>query len=290
VDVRLCHHGGPVCEDRVVDLDQEYSWQGRTVRWGRQGLGPPVVFCHGTPWSAALWRPFAEALSTEHTVYLWDMPGYGRSSKLPEHAVSLDVQGESLASLLHHWGLRRPHVVAHDYGGAVSLRAHLLHGAEYASLALVDVVALAPWGSEFFQLVRQNAEVFSALPAAIHEAAVCGYVAGASHRGLRDDELRELVEPWLGDAGQAAFYRQIAAADQRYTDEVESLYGTLELPVLVAWGTEDTWIPVDRAHRLAAAIPGARLALVEAAGPLLQLHAPVRLPAVLHRWFRARPR
>ena len=32
-----------------------------------------------------------------------------------------------------------------------------------------------------------------------------------------------LTAPWLGDRGQAAFYRQIAQADQRYTDEIEPL-------------------------------------------------------------------
>jgi pimeloyl-ACP methyl ester carboxylesterase len=86
--------------------------------------------------------------------------------------VSLNVQGELLTDLLGHWGLDAPHVIAHDYGGAVALRAHLLHGARFASLALVDVVALAPWGSEFFGLVRDNHDVFTRLPAAVHAGAL----------------------------------------------------------------------------------------------------------------------
>ncbi|MQA02033.1 MAG: alpha/beta fold hydrolase [Streptosporangiales bacterium] len=268
-----------------MELREEFGWRGRRVRWGRQGSGEPVVMCHGTPWSSVLWRPYAEALSREYTVYLWDMPGYGTSSKDAGHPVSLDVQGELFAALLEHWELDRPHVVAHDYGGAVTLRAHLLHSAEYASLALVDVVALAPWGSDYFRLVKENADVFTALPAAIHEPAVRAYIAGASHRGLTDDQLDELVQPWLGAEGQAAFYRQIAAADQRYTDDVQPRYGSLDLPVCVLWGTEDTWIPVDRAHRLAETIPGAELELIEAAGHLIQLDAPVALTSALHRWL-----
>ena len=176
-------------------------------------------------------------------------------------------------------------MVAHDYGGAVALRAHLLHGATYRSLALVDVVALAPWGSDFFRLVAEHASVFAALPAALHEALVRAYVAGAAHRPLRAEDLDLLVGPWLGSAGQAAFYRQIAQADQRYTDEVEPLYPTLDLPVQVVWGTEDTWIPVDRAHRLAELVPGARLDLVEDAGHLVQLDAPDRLTEILRRWL-----
>jgi pimeloyl-ACP methyl ester carboxylesterase len=242
------------------------------------------VFCHGTPWSSALWAPIADALTAEHTVYLWDMLGYGASS-MADDDVSLGAQGRVLVDLLDHWALASPDVVAHDYGGAVALRAHLLHGAAYRSLALVDVVALAPWGSDFFRLVAEHASVFAALPAALHEALVRAYVAGAAHRPLRAEDLDLLVEPWLGSAGQAAFYRQIAQADQRYTDEVEPLYPTLDLPVQVVWGTEDTWIPVDRAHRLAELVPGARLDLVEDAGHLVQLDAPDRLTEILRRWL-----
>lgn len=269
-------------------LTEELEWRGRLVRWGRSGDGPAVVFCHGTPWSAALWRPIADALASHFTVYLWDMPGYGRSSKDPGHRVSLDVQGELFSELLSSWDLTSPHVVAHDYGGAVALRAHLLHGSGFASLALVDVVALRPWGSDFFRLVRDHADVFGALPPAVHEGALRAYISGASHRGLTPDALDALALPWLDAEGQAAFYRQIAQADELHTDQVEPLYPTIDVPVLVVWGRDDAWIPVDRAHRLHELIPGSRLVLIEQAGHLIQLDQPEALTAALTHWLVSR--
>jgi pimeloyl-ACP methyl ester carboxylesterase len=271
--------------EQGVELTETFEWRGREVRWASRGGGPPLVFCHGTPWSSRLWAPFARALSAEFTTYLWDMPGYGDSSKDPDHSVALDVQGRLFADLLEHWDLHAPHVVAHDYGGAVTLRAHLLHRARYASLALVDVVALSPWGSPFFRQVRDSPEVFANLPPALHESLVRGYIEGASHVGLTGADLDELAAPWTGAEGQAAFYHQIAEADEAFTDEVEPLYGTVDLPALVVWGREDTWIPVDRAHRLARAIPGSRVELVESAGHLVQLDQPVALATALHRWL-----
>jgi pimeloyl-ACP methyl ester carboxylesterase len=241
--------------------------------------------CHGTPWSSALWRPVAERLAETYRVHLWDMPGYGRSSKDPAHPVDLGVQGELFVDLLDEWKLEGPHVVAHDFGGAVSLRALLLLGAEYSSLALVDVVALRPWGSPFFRLVHDHAEVFVQLPPAIHRGVVEAYVSGASHRGLNAEQLETLVRPWLGTAGQRAFYAQIAEADERFTDDIEPRLADIDLPVQVVWGTEDTWIPVDRAHRLAEEIPGARVQLVEGAGHLIQYDATDRLTGVLVRWL-----
>jgi pimeloyl-ACP methyl ester carboxylesterase len=269
----------------TTSLREGFTWRGRHVRWDRAGSGPDVVFCHGTPWSSELWRPFAQALAPYFTVYLWDMPGYGQSSKHAEHQVSLDIQGELFADLLDHWELSSPHVVAHDFGGTVALRAHLLHDARFTSLALVDVVALAPWGSDFFRLVRDHADVFNALPAAVHEGVLRAYIAGASHGGVSPATMDDLVAPWVDERGQAAFYRQISEADQAHTDEIEPLYADLDLPVLVIWGREDTWIPVDRARRLRDLIPGAELQLVAEAGHLVQLDQPAALATTLARWL-----
>ena len=271
------------------ELRRRLEWRGRSVAWDRLGDGPPVVLLHGTPWSSALWRPIADALAADVTVHLWDMPGYGASSKEAEHDVDLGTQAELFAFLLDEWGLQGdvlPHVVAHDFGGAVSLRARLLHGARYASLCLVDVVALAPWGSPFFRLVHDHADVFAQLPPALHRGLVETYVRGASAGHVGDDDLAMLVDPWTGEVGQAAFYRQIAQADERFTDEVEPLYPTLDEPVHVVWGADDTWIPVDRAHRLHDLVPGSTLTVLPDAGHLVQLDARDALVDELGRWLR----
>ncbi|GAA3755955.1 pimeloyl-ACP methyl ester carboxylesterase [Spinactinospora alkalitolerans] len=251
------------------------------VRWGSLGTGDPVVLLHGTPFSSVVWRDVARALAADHRVFFWDMPGYGASAKFEGQDVSLAAQADVFAELLRHWGPAAPAVVAHDFGGAVALRAHLLNGCAYRSLALVDVVALAPWGSPFFRLVAENTDVFARLPAHLHEALVGAYIASAAHGEHAPGTLRELCAPWLGEDGQAAFYRQIAQADQRHTDEVQPRYGEIDLPVLVCWGDRDTWIPPAKGRELSELIPGARHRLMEGAGHLVQLDAPAQLTAAL---------
>jgi pimeloyl-ACP methyl ester carboxylesterase len=265
-------------------LGKTFDWHGAVVRWEQVGTGAPVVLCHGTPWSSYVWRTAVQTLSSGRSVYMWDMIGYGQSDK-PDGDVSLGEQGRLLAALLVHWDLEAPDIVAHDYGGAVTLRAHLLHGVSVGSLALVDVVALSPWGSPFFRLVAQHPDVFTQLPPNLHEALVRSYVAGASHQGLPPDVHDALVSPWLGSEGQPAFYRQIAQADQRYTDEIEPLYPQIGVPTLIVWGISDEWIPVDVAQRLHHLIPGSRVELIDDAGHLVQEDRPTELNAVLHRWL-----
>jgi len=266
---------------RNVGGMEQFESSGGTVSWSRSGTGPPVVLMHGTPFSSFVWRDIAAALSRRYEVFVWDMPGYGRSAMVDGQDVSLGAQGAIVTELLGHWGLDAPSVVAHDFGGAVALRAHLLHGARYAKLALVDAVAVAPWGSPFFRLVRDNASVFEQLPPHLHAALVREYVSTASGPGLRPDVLEALVSPWLGEVGQAAFYRQIAQADQRYTDEFAPLFGSMDLPTLVCWGEADSWLPVERGKDLASRIPGATMCTFPGAGHLLQEDAPAGLTATL---------
>ncbi len=269
-------------------LTRTYASSSGRVRWDALGdaASEAVVLLHGTPFSSYVWRHIARALARDHRVYVWDMPGYGASEKADGQDVSLAAQGRVFVELLKHWELAEPLVIAHDFGGAVALRAHLLHGARYKRLALVDAVALAPWGSPFFQLVREHSDVFGRLPPTLHRALVREYISSASSPGLHAATLDHLVEPWIDLAGQAAFYRQIAQADQRDTDEIRDRYSAIELPVLVCWGMDDAWIPMAKGEELASRIPRAQLTLIPDAGHLVQEDAPAELMAALIAFLR----
>jgi pimeloyl-ACP methyl ester carboxylesterase len=206
--------------DGPVVLDKTFEWRGACVRWARFGDGPPVVACHGTPWSSFVWRSVIDALQDDRCVYVWDMVGYGQSDK-PDNDVSLGTQGELFAAL-------------------------------------------------FEALLRE-------------------YISGASATGLRPDVMDALVAPWLGE-GQAAFYRQIAQADERFTDEIERRYCEISVPTLIIWGTDDGWIPRDRAERLQRLISSSVVEYIERAGHLVQEDQPAAFTAAIHRWIHEHPR
>src|SRR5258706_2075920 len=170
-------------------LDHSYAFRDQAIRFHVYGDGPPLVLIHGTPFSSYVGRRIAPHLARVRTVYVYDLVGYGQSEKRDGQDVSLGVQNVLLAGLLAHWKLERPDVIAHDFGGATALRAHLLDGCEYRSLTLIDPVAVAPWGSPFVRHVRRHGDAFSGLPAYIHEAVVKAYIRGAIARDIPDDEL-----------------------------------------------------------------------------------------------------
>lgn len=89
------------------------------------------------------------------------------------------------------------------------------------------------------------------------------------------------VQPWTGEAGQAAFDRQIAQMDQRYTDEIELRYGEIRSPVAILWGKRDNWIPIERGRELASRIKGSSFHAIPAAGQLVQEDAPEAIVAAV---------
>lgn len=267
------------------NLSETFDFRGQEVRYDVQGQGEPIVMVHGTPWSSFCWRNLIPHLAKSRRVHYFDLLGYGQSEQRGGQDVSLAVQNELLAALLEFWRLDSPTVIAHDFGGATVLRTHLLNERDFHKIILIDPVAVAPWGSEFFAHVNKHEEVFAELPDYIHEAVVAAYVKGAMHTPMPEKTLQGISRPWLGEQGRRAFYRQIAQADQRYTDEVQPLYSQIERPVLLLWGEEDTWIPIERGRKLHGMIPNSQFIPVAEAGHLVQEDAPSVLAKAIDRFL-----
>lgn len=265
----------------MIELPHSSPILGHQIRWARFGTGPALVAIHGTPFSSQVWRRIAPWLARHWTVHVFDLAGYGQSSMRAGQDVSLGMQNRILAALFAEWGLTRPHVLAHDFGGATALRGYFLDGLRYASLTIFDAVALAPWGSPFVQHVRQHEAAFAGMPDYMHRALLEAYLRTAAHRPLTDEALAVHAAPWLGEIGQPAFYRQIAQMDQRYTDEVQRLYGPMDCPVTVLWGAEDRWIPVGKAHELAGLISDRPPIIIPQSGHLMQEDAPEAIVAAM---------
>src|SRR6266404_8027471 len=100
-------------------LSRSFDFDGQSVAYGTLGRGEPLVLIHGTPFSSYVWRTIARELARGYEIYVYDLLVYGHSEKAEGQDVSLGVQNSVLAALLRHWGIDRPKVIAHDFGGAL---------------------------------------------------------------------------------------------------------------------------------------------------------------------------
>ncbi len=247
--------------------------------------GPPLVLVHGTPFSSVIWRRIIPYFFDHRRVHFYDLLGYGQSEMKAGQDASLGIQDKVFAALLDHWGLEAPDVVGHDFGGATTLRAHLLGKRDYRSLLLIDPVALPHGGTPLIRHARQHEEVFAGLPAYVHEAIVRAYIAGSVHKPLSDGAMALYASPWFGQPGQAAFYRQIAQMDECYTEEIQSRFNEIRCPVTILWGEQDKWISVDQGLELASKIPNSTLSVIPEAGHAVQEDAPEAIVAALFRFL-----
>ncbi|KAJ5912770.1 Alpha/Beta hydrolase protein [Penicillium tannophilum] len=294
-----------------IELTQTFEYSNNThkykIRWTSLGdtESPPVIFIHGTPWSSKVWNVYAQSLAKYFHVYLFDNPGFGTSplgQPLPgkedeitkKVALDADLSGQSevFAALYRYWstgwGSRKAHVIAHDHGGLMSLRAHIIHGCEFASLCLINVVALGPFGQPLFKLIAENEEVFHALTGPVFEGVVESYIRDAACSDLSRVTMVMLKSPWvLSEEGRRGFVRQMVQANSRSTEEVESRYPEVgkAMPVRIIWGKEDRWIPVDTAFRLGEKLNAQDVVLIDGAGHLVMYDQEGKLGVELGWWL-----
>lgn len=254
---------------------------GGEVAAGVFGAGPAVVLTHGTPAWSYLWRSVVPALAPAHTVYVWDLLGFGDSRPDEGRRPSIALQARTLAELVDHWGLTRPLLVGHDIGGGITARAHLVEGVSASGLVFVDAAVIGPWNTPFTEHQQRYAEAYRTMPNDAFSDLIATRVRTATHAPMTPEVLDSYLRPWSGTSGQHRWVDQVEAVQHTDTREAVERLGEIGVPTLVLWGEEDRWLTPDTADRLAEAIPGARRQLVPGGGHFLPEDRPHEVAAAI---------
>lgn len=104
----------------------------------------PLVMLHGMGAGLALFCHNYPRLVTAATVYAIDLPGFGRSSRVPFSSDHQKAEEEYVA-FINQWrinlGLERIHLLGHSFGGYLSAAYALRYPSVLEHIILVD-----PWG------------------------------------------------------------------------------------------------------------------------------------------------
>lgn len=259
---------------------------GGEVATGVFGDGPTsVVLVHGTPASSYLWRNVVPPLAERHTVYVWDLLGFGDSVLDDGAAPSIARQAQTLGELVSHWDLERPSLVGHDIGGGTVARAHLVDGVPAGSLAFVDAAVLGPWNTPFTEHMQTHPDAYRTMPADVFSDLVATRMRTATHRPMSETTTAAYLAPWSGAAGQSRWVDQVASVGFHDTSDAVALLDRVDVPALVLWGEQDRWLEPAVGARLATAIPGAVREIVPDAGHFLPEDQPDRAADALLRFL-----
>jgi pimeloyl-ACP methyl ester carboxylesterase len=266
-------------------LGRRTETSGGEVAYEVFGEGTPLILVHGTPSRSYLWRNVAPALAERFRVYVYDLLGFGESERREGQDVSIAAQGRALAELVETWGLEEPAVAGHDIGGGIVLRAHLVEDVSFDRIALLDAVVLTPWGSPALRHVKEYLDAYRTMPLNVFEDYVAARLREATNRPIEEEAFEAYLSQWRRPEGQIAYLRKDAALEERDTEELEALLGSIGAPILVVWGEEDAWLDPSQATTLAEKISNAELKLVASAGHFVMEDALEEVAEILSSFF-----
>lgn len=117
---------------------------GITISGCSAGSGPPLLFLHGYPQTHAIWHKIAPQLTSDYTVVLLDLRGYGASSKPPSSASHAAYAKSALAadcvSTMASLGHASFFVCAHDRGARVTHAMCMRYPDAVRKAILLDIV------------------------------------------------------------------------------------------------------------------------------------------------------
>jgi pimeloyl-ACP methyl ester carboxylesterase len=101
-----------------------------------------VVFVHGNPGAGRDWEDLLRRVGPVARAIAPDMPGYGDADKPRGFDYTVTGYAQHLAGILDQHGVRRAHLVLHDFGGPWGLAWGLAHPDSFASVTLINTGAL----------------------------------------------------------------------------------------------------------------------------------------------------
>jgi 3-oxoadipate enol-lactonase len=230
------------------------------VHFERAGAGPALLLLHGIGSNSRSFRHQLAGLSDSFDVLAWDAPGYGRSAD-PAASFSMADLADTAVHLLDELNLQRAHVLGVSMGGVVAQLVYHRHADRVRSLILVDTNAGggALPEPERSERVRRRLEAIDGLaPRELARQRAPQLVRPDAPRAVVQ-ELEDIMAE-VRPAGYRAAALALAATD------LTSRLASIGVPTLVVHGADDAVVPLATGRALAAAIPGARLAIIERAG------------------------
>lgn len=235
-----------------------------TITYLRHGAGPPLLLVHGIPTSARLWEPLLGTLGEHYDCIAVDLNAMGRSRPAPGADLSSPGQADMFAAVLDHLGIAETLLVLHDQGGAHGQQFMVRHPDRIRAVAFCDVVCFDNWIVPAIALMMAVAKA-PAVARALGRAQVLQAPMRAVwplpqtvRRGRID---RALVDDWFHalDTGEGLddWCAYVRAQDPRWTIEAVPTLAAWAKPARVLWATDDRFLPVRWASKLATTLPTA---------------------------------
>jgi pimeloyl-ACP methyl ester carboxylesterase len=241
-----------------------------TLYYEREGKGPPLLFVHGMCGDAEVWADQARRFTDRYTCVRYDRRGHSRSAR-GAAPISSRLHADDAAALIDALDLAPCTIVGSSSGAAIAVEVALRHG----RLLRGAVFSEPP----LFSLDPESRQAVIADLASVVDTAV----ASEDLRGFVDSFFSLMCPGLWSTIGEERKERYRANGEIGFTDlrspSLEVTAADLAIvttPALVIAGTASHPAMRSVAHRLATALPDARLVELTDCGHVTYAEQPDR--------------
>ncbi len=275
-------------EDEYTNDESEFlNIGGARVHVRDQGPqdAPAVVLVHGFASSLHTWEDWADHLTDDYRVVALDLPAFGLTGPNESGEYDAEYYAGVVDELADELSLDTFTLGGNSMGGGVAWRYALDHPDRLDGLLLVDAAGYSTEDDDesvFFTLARYP--LLNRIPRHITpRSAIRGLIESAyADKSQVTDELVERYYDLLRRQGnREAIIRRLQNPAENREDEIPEI----DVPTLVMWGNEDTWITPEHAQRFADDIPDSELVTYEGVGHIPMEEVPEESAADAAEFF-----
>jgi pimeloyl-ACP methyl ester carboxylesterase len=257
---------------------------GTQIAYRRVGSGKPLVVLNGFAATSADWDPwFIHGLASSNELILLDNRGIGGS---PDNGKPFDIAqlADDAARVIEMLGFEHVNVLGWSMGGFIAQTLALDHPGRINKLILLSTDSGGP------DAAFASAEVWSQLidtSGTPHEQAR-RLLSLLFPRTIAESTFREfsdIVAAARARLSPSLVNRQVTAMDAWHHTGIGNRLREINVPVLIATGTDDFVIPPSNALRLVNAIPGAWLAQFNGGGHAFMAQYPRPLADLINSFL-----
>lgn len=226
-----------------------------------------VVFVHGNPGAGEDWAELVAAVGSFTRALAPDMPGFGRADKPNDFPYTVPGHAAHLGALIETMGLRRVHLVLHDFGGPWGLFWAAQRPEMLASVTLFNTGVLPDYRWHYMARLWRTPGIGELVQAMTTRASARLLLKHGNPRGLPRKFIDRMYDDY--DAATRRAVLRLYRATPRpggLVREWSSILRPLNLPALVIWGAADPYIGVKYAQRQREAFPSAKIVVLPDSG------------------------